>query len=399
VSIQSLREERTTKAKEYRHVLDQNKGKLSEEEVAKLNELEVDISALEDRISREEKVLAMEAERLADNQFGEELKGKTTDNLAKALLNQWLAGGDNAITAEDWQYIRNTMSTTTGSEGGYTVQTEVAKTVLDAVKAYGGMREAAFVIQTAQGNPINWPTSDGTSEEGEILGENEQASDADITFGTKALPVYKYSSKVVTVPIELLQDSSIDVEAFINARIVQRLGRITNKHFTVGDASGKPNGVVTAVAVGKTGTSGQLTSLTYDDFVDLEHSVDPAYRAAPSCRFMFSDTALREMKKLKDSDSRPLWVPGLSSAAPATILNYPFTINQNVAVPAASAKSMLFGDFHKYVIRDVMAITYYRFTDSAYAKKGQVGFLAFMRSGGNYMDVGGAIKCFQHAAS
>jgi predicted phage gp36 major capsid-like protein len=42
-----------------------------------------------------------------------------------------------------------------------------------------------------------------------------------------------------------------------------------------------------------------------------------------------------------------------------------------------------------------MQITYFRFDDSAFAKKGQVGFLAFLRSGGNYMDVGGAVKLFQ----
>jgi HK97 family phage major capsid protein len=66
---------------------------------------------------------------------------------------------------------------------------------------------------------------------------------------------------------------------------------------------------------------------------------------------------------------------------------------------AANAKSIAFGDFSKYVIRDVMAMTYYRFDDSAYAKKGQVGFLAFLRSGGNFMDVGGAVKLFQNPAS
>lgn len=49
--------------------------------------------------------------------------------------------------------------------------------------------------------------------------------------------------------------------------------------------------------------------------------------------------------------------------------------------PAAAAKSIAFGDFSLYKIRDVMAITLFRFNDSAYVKKGQVGFLAWMRSG------------------
>src|SRR3546814_8857227 len=88
--------------------------------------------------------------------------------------------------------------------GGYTVPTTVATTILDALKAYGGMRQVATIIRMASGEPMQFPTSDGTSEEGEIVAENQSASDEDITFGTKGLPVYKYSSKVVTVPWELL---------------------------------------------------------------------------------------------------------------------------------------------------------------------------------------------------
>ena len=66
---------------------------------------------------------------------------------------------------------------------------------------------------------------------------------------------------------------------------------------------------------------------------------------------------------------------------------------------AAGALSILYGDFSYYKIRDVMSVELQRYTDSAYAKKGQVGFLAWMRSGGNMIDVGGAVKSFKNAAS
>ena len=90
---------------------------------------------------------------------------------------------------------------------------------------------------------------------------------------------------------------------------------------------------------------------------------------------------------------------GITGGVPASIFNYPFTINQSMASMAANAKSIAFGDFSFYTIRDVMAMTFYRFTDSVYAKKGQVGFLAFLRSGGNFMDVGGAVKLYCNSAS
>lgn len=395
MSIQALREERTEKAREYRNILDKNPGVLSDEIKDSLDGLMADIDRIDDRISREEAILAKVAEEKAADQVA--------DAAAKAgpsakLFAKWLKGGDKSLSAEDWQAIRATMSTGTDSEGGYTIQSDVAGSVIDALKEFGGMREVATVISTSQGNPMNWPTSDGTSEEGEIVAENASATDEDVSFGTKALPVYKFSSKVIPVPIELLQDSSVDIEAFVRGRIVQRLGRTTNKYFTVGTGSGQPTGIVAGASEGAVALTGQVDSVIYDDMVNLEHSVDPAYRKL-GARWMFHDQTLKTLKKLKDEQGRPLWLPDVAGSAPAQILGYGYTINQDVAQMAANAKSVLFGRFADYVIRDVMAFTFYRFTDSAYAKKGQVGFLAFMRSGGNLMDVGGSVKYFRNAAS
>jgi len=90
---------------------------------------------------------------------------------------------------------------------------------------------------------------------------------------------------------------------------------------------------------------------------------------------------------------------GLADAPVGTIMGYPVVINNDIAVMAASAKSILFGDFSFYHIRDVMNAELFRFTDSAYAKLGQVAYLAWMRSGGNLLDVGGSIKYYINAAS
>lgn len=315
-------------------------------------------------------------------------------------FRNWLRGGDQAVSAEEWRRINATMSTTTGSEGGHTVPTTVANEVLEALKAYGGMREVATLIRTEMGNPMNFPTSDGTAEVGEIIAENQTATGADPVFGVAAVNPYKYSSKIVACPFELLQDSGVDIEAFIRNRLVARLGRITNTHFTTGDGSAKPHGAAARATLGKTGANGQTASVIYDDLVDLVHAVDPAYRRG--ARFMMADSSIKVIKKLKDSANRPIWLPsydaGLSAGQPETLLGYRLTVNQDVAAMAASARSILFGDFSYYVIRDVMAITMFRFTDSAYAKLGQVGFLAWMRSGGNLLDTA-AVKYYGNAAT
>ena len=325
-----------------------------------------------------------------------------------SLYAKWLRGGDTALNQAEWAEVRNTMSTTTGSEGGFTVQSDVATSVLDALKAYGGMRDVATIIRTEKGSPLSFPTSDGTSEVGELIAENTTATAADIAFGTKSLPVYKFSSKIVAVPFELLQDSSVDVEAFVQGRMITRLGRITNTLFTTGTGTGQPNGIVTAAATGVTAanSTSQVTNITYASVIDLIHSVDPAYRAQGNARFMMNDASVKVLRKVLDGSNRPIFTAGWDNAtgaaalsAPDTLAGYPISINQDFAVMAAGAKSIAFGDFSHYHIRDAMDISMFRFTDSAYTKLGQVGFLAWMRSGGNLVDVGGAVKLFVNAAT
>lgn len=407
MSIQALREQRAAKAKTLNELVDPSRQWNPDVDQPIYDAGLAEIDAIDAQISRINALNERAASDRTNDAVFEAADRSARDNgsQASAIFAKWLRGGDKALNAADWEIVRATMSTGTTTEGGYTVQTEVATSVLEALKAYGGMRSIAEVFSTAQGNPMNWPTSDGTAEEGEIVDENATASDADATFGVKSLPVYKYSSKVIAVPVELLQDSNVDIEAFVRARLATRLGRITNKHFTIGTGSSQPNGVVTAAGVGVTAanSSSQVTAVTYNSLIDLQHSVDPAYREGGNCRFMFADSTLKAIRKIVDGQSRPIFVPGYEQGnpggAPDRLLGDPITINQSVAAMAASAKSILYGDFSHYKIRDVMGVELQRYTDSAYAKKGQVGFLAWMRSGGNLVDVGGAVKVFVNAAS
>ncbi|QDP20676.1 phage major capsid protein [Bradyrhizobium cosmicum] len=376
----------------------------------KLDAQLVDIQA---NIKRQERVIQAAADNLQRDLVADAASrvGQDQKSEASTIFAKWVRNPDG-LSAEDWTKIRATMSTTTGSQGGYTVQTEVQKTVLEALKAFGGMRAVATVLQTSQGNQMNYPTSDGTSETGEIIGQNTTATALDPAFNFVPLNVYKFSSKIMAVPFELLQDSEVDVEGFVIRRATQRLGRITNTKFTVGagDGSNEPNGIVTAATTGVTAGNGtsQVTAIVYDSLIDMQHSVDPAYRETGECKWMMHDSSVKVIRKIKDGQSRPIFVPGWDFAIPTggkagkipdSLLGDPIQVNQDMAVMAASAKSIAYGKLNEYTIRDVMDVTMFRFTDSAYTKLGQVGFLAWLRSGGNLIDVGGAVKLFVNAAS
>lgn len=330
----------------------------------------------------------------------------------RAAFNVFLRKSFGQMNAEEIQIVRNTMSTTTGSQGGFSVQSTVARDLIDLLKSYGWMRAVASQITTDQGNPLSYPTTDGTSEVGEWIAQNVTATALDPVFGSVALNVFKASSKVIAVPIELLQDAQIDIQAMVMKRIRDRIGRVANIGYTTGGGTVDPGGLVTAASVGKVGIAGQTLTIIYDDLVDMVDSLDAAYLDEPVSTpqmngvdpgWMISQTMRRVIRKIKDTAGRPIWTPsydgGIYNAkTPDLLLNYPVYINNDLAVPAANAKSLAFGNFQRYMIRDAMDVTMFRFDDSAYMKLGQVGFMAWARTGGNLLDVN-SVKLYQHSAT
>lgn len=380
-------------------------------EAEQLDALLAEIGTIDAEIGREQRIAQLagenpEAQHRAAVEAAARQGGSTDEG---AALRAMLSGGLSNLSAEQRTAMRArvnhdiqaAMSTTTGGEGGYTVATEFSKSLIQAMKAAYAVRSVASGIQTATGAQMLFPTADSTSEEGEIIGENTQSNTGETTFGQASLGVYKYSSRSIALPFELIQDSMFNIEAYITELLRLRLGRIQNRHHTVGTGTSQPRGVVTAAAVGRAGATGQAATVTYDDLVRLEHSVDPFYRGAG--KWMMHDDTLMALRLLKDGQNRPIFVPGYEQGnpggAPDRLLGREIVINQHMAPMAANAKSILFGDFSKYLIRDVMDVTLFRMTDSKYTEKGQVGFLAFCRSGANMVDIGGAIKAYQNSAT
>jgi HK97 family phage major capsid protein len=414
--LAQLRERRNTLAQQANALNDKHPATqaMPAADASEMDRLLGEIEGIDDAIgleNRANKLLAEQTDPLERQlQMATRDPSKQSDN-AKAL-KAYLAGGLKNLSKEQLADldrrvnpdIRAAMSTTTNAEGGFTVRPEYNIEVERAMKDYGGMLEAATMMNTGTGATMNFPTNDATSEVGAIVGQNTTVNRADATFANVSLDVYKYTSNDIALPWELIQDTFIDIEALIQDILAERLGRILNTHATVGTGTGQPRGAVTASALGKAGTTGQTLTVTYDDLVDLEHSVDPAYRRLPGVGFMMHDTSLRVVRKLKDSQGRPLFVPGYETTspggAPDKLLGRPIYINQDVPVMAANARSILFGAFKKYRVRRVMDLTIFRMTDSAFTRAGQVGFVAFNRMGGNLVDVGGAtIKHYANSAT
>jgi HK97 family phage major capsid protein len=316
-------------------------------------------------------------------------------------------GDMSALSAEERAALRGgetkvetrTQATTTGGSGGYTVPTELSNQIIKSMKAWGPMydEDICTVMNTSAGNPIDIPTIDDTGVPVAKHTEGGAVTDdggSDATFDKKTLNAYAYDTEWVKFSWELAQDSIFNFETLLGDLLGQRLGRRANTELTVGDGTGDPNGIVTASTLGKTAAA--TAAITWDEIIDLEHSVDPAYRASPKARYMFNDTTLSAVRKLKDGNGNYLWQMGdVQKGVPGSFNGRPYSINQAMDSLAAAKKIMLFGDFSKYFVRKVGGIVMFvareRFAPD-------IGLLGLIRLDGELGDTA-AVKHLITAAS
>jgi HK97 family phage major capsid protein len=227
-------------------------------------------------------------------------------------------------------------------------------------------------------------------------------SEQDVTLGQAAIDAYMYTSKLVRVSFQLMQDLPT-FDSWLIDRLAERVGRILNAHFTTGTGSSQPNGIVTGGTVGVTGTGSFATSAcsapaTGDVLIDLVESLDPAYGGSSNLKFMGHQPCARALRKLKDTQNRYLWEISLQNGVPDSLLGYQFLVNNDMATPAVNSKSLLFGDIRAaYLARIVKELTTLRLTER-YADFLQVGFLAFERADGQVQNTN-AYRVFQTSAT
>lgn len=403
--IKELREKRARLAEQAKEILtraENEKRALTAEEDANFKKYHDEAETIAGEVRRYESQAALEASLAASTGTvaARSQEAETPENaaapavdaeLAKRAFRNYIVHGRSGMTAEEVRAL----SVSTDTSGGYIVPDAFASTIEQARKNYGGMRRSrATVITTANGQDMYFPTGDDTSNTGEWLGENTAAAEnEDPTFGQVVLRAYWASSKLVRVPLSLLMDSAFDLDAWLRQILTERIGRRTNNSFTVGDGINKPTGIVTMATVGKTAAS--ATAVTVDELYDVKHSVDPDYRL--QAQWMFNDSTLLAVKKLKDGDGRYLWQAGVAVGAPDRFDGDPLIINQDMPSMATGNKAVLYGDFSKYFIRDVQGVVVKRL-EERFAESLQVGFLAFARHDGALIDAGtGPVKALRMA--
>ena len=280
----------------------------------------------------------------------------------------------------------------TPTSGGNLVPDELMREIEIALLEFGGVRRVSTVMRTRTGASLPLPQTNDTTNKGAIIAEHAADEKQAVTFAQLVFGAYMYTSKMVHVSWELMQDSATNMNQLLGRLLGERLGRISNEHQTTGTGTGQPQGVVTGAASSGVTTADNAT-ITIANMIDLKHSVDPAYRRSRSFAWMFNDGVLATLKKIQDTQQRPLWGPLVAAGEPDQFDGTPYVINQDMPGLGTNAnKAVLAGDFSKYMIREVMDLTLTRL-DERYAELRQVAFVANLRMDAKVNDAGtGPIK-------
>jgi HK97 family phage major capsid protein len=305
------------------------------------------------------------------------------------------------LTSKDKTALENyqaAASVGTGSAGGYTVPTDLMRTIYTALALEGGVRAVARILTTSSGNNLDIPMNDDTSNVATLVAEGaSQGTAPDLAFSKATLSAYKYTSGIATVSRELLQDSAFSFDEFLEQQMVHRFARGTNLAYSLGTGSAQPQGYISAVSGGVTGATGEATSIKYTSLVNLEHSVAVPYRR--NAKWLMSDAAFKSIKALVDGQNRPLWLPNITVGAPDSILGYPVEINADAPAPGANVKgSVCFGDFSNFFVRDVLDLNF-QVLQELYAASGQIGIVGIMRTDSRLVSLGACIKAFTNSAT
>ncbi len=362
----------------------------------KVEKINADISALGEM----KKQLEAIETAVARGQFAGGGSAKDQEVISRAKAFTHLMRG-NIDSVKDIN-IQASASTLSDPDGGFTVPEEV-DTAIDRVQGtLSSMRRLATVrgISTDTYKKLvnqGGATSGWVAEKGSRA-ETSTPTLAEIAINTKELYAMPYATQT------LLDDSRIDIGAWLAEEVGVEFNEEEGAAFIDGDGVSKPKGIAayamvanSSYAWGKVGyiASGHASLLNNcDKLIDLQHALKTSYRNGAA--FLMNDSTCQTIRKLKDGDGNYIWRPGLIEGNPDTLLGKPVEYDDNVDSIGANKYPIFYANFKRaYLIIDRFGTRVLR---DPYTAKPYVAFYTTKRVGGGIV-MYEAIKAFKIAAS
>lgn len=323
----------------------------------------------------------------------------------KTAFNSFMKKDGRLLTAEEIK----TLSVGSDPDGGYTVTPDTSGRIVTKIFETSEMRQIASAMT------ISTDKLEGIEDLGEAgagyAGETSQGSDTTTPqIGKWSIPVFIIDSEPKATQ-SILDDSAIDIEAWLSGKVANKFARFENAEFVNGatkirglasytmaadSGSGVTWGSIGYVATGTSGDFGATVATQADKLIDVMGTLKNAY--LPNARWATNRGVITKIRKFKIAAATDAyaWQPGLAAGIPESILGFPVSRMEDMPAVAANSLSLAFGDFREaYQIVDRIGIRVLR---DPFTSKPFVKFYTTKRVGGGVVNFE-AIKFLKFGAS
>lgn len=356
--------------------------KATSEEQGKLDKINGEIDGLTDAIDRgkalEEKEKLMST--LQDDPGVKAAPGKGTQEdqvpLRKAAFAKFLRSGLRSLTPDELKLFptgRDGMTAGSDSDGGYLVTPmEIMEGIIKKVGGIFKFRELCQVIPLKTAAALGQATMEGL-DDFEWTTEIKKVDDDKMTFGRRVMQPHPMRKRIkVSEPLLRLTDA----EKVVTDEIANVLARTQERAYMTGDGVGKPLGLFTVdekgIGAGRDISFGAIGVFDDEVLLDMVFGIRDGY--LPGARWIMNKGILKLVRKMKDLEGRPMWIPALSKDMEDTLLGYPVTRSEEAPTATESGNRIaVFGNPAYYRIVDAMDMKLTK-SEHIYIETNQVGF-------------------------
>ena len=358
----------------------ETRGRADPELEARVDRINSDLTSIATRLARSGPGVSVPTkETLKPGCYRDAWAGADYDK----AFNLYARKGETGNLAELEQ---KALSVGSDPDGGYTVTEEMSQRIITKVFESSPIWSIA-TVETISGSAL------------EILVDKDDIDGAWVseTAGRPATATPKWARKEIVahelyaMPAatqKLLDDSSIDIEAWLGNKLGNKFGRMEATAFVLGNGVGQPRGFLTYPSGTSWGeveqvNSGDAATITADGLIDIIGALKYPYRQRAA--WLMNRDSIASVRKLKDPvTGLYLWQPALVAGQPEQLLGYPIMPAADMPSVAGGALYTAFGDFGAgYTIVSRVGVRVLR---DQYTSKPNILFYATKRTGGDVVN-------------
>lgn len=315
--------------------------------------------------------------------------------VGKAAFLKACRYGERALSDDEEKALK-AMSVGSDPDGGYLVPADLAGRMVTKIYDSSPIRQIADVQPTSR-DAVEGMEDLGEGDAGWVAETGSRGDSTNPQLGKWRIPVHEqYAQPKATQ--QLLDDAETDVEAWLVNKVGDKMARVENTAFVTGDGVGKPRGFTTYPTAATadasrtwgtlehivTGTNASLGvgTAAINKLIDVTTSLKTAFRQ--NARWCMSRSFIGTVRKLTDGSGGYVWLPGMTAAAPSTLLGAGITEAEDMPAVGTGSLAVAYGDFKQgYQIADRQSIRVLRdpYTDKPYVK-----FYSTKRVGGGVLN-------------